>query len=159
MVKRCVAAGCSNTYSDNVSLYKFPKDPVLRQQWVKQVQRTRAQWSGPSEHSVLCSKHFTDSCFQPDSAIAASMGLQKRRMLKADAVPTLFERPAVQLPSLRDTSASYSGAASVLAPTSRKRGSSPTSPADQDALSQPKKRRGAYEKRERSRVRIIITFS
>ena len=125
---------------------------------MKQVQRTRAQWSGPSEHSVLCSKHFTDS-FQPDSAIAASMGLQKRRMLKADTVPTPFEWPAVQLPTLRDTSASYSGAASVFAPNSRKRGSSPISPADQDALSQPKKRRGAYEKRERSRVRIIITVS
>ena len=75
MVKRCVAAGCSNTYSDNVSLFKFPRDPILRQQWVKQEQRTRAQWSGPSEHSVLCSEHFTDSSFQPDSAIAASMGL------------------------------------------------------------------------------------
>ena len=58
MVKHCIAAGCSNTYSDNVSLFKFPKDHVLRQKWVKNVQRTRAQWSGPSEYSVLCSQHF-----------------------------------------------------------------------------------------------------
>ena len=147
MVKRCIAAGCSNTYSDNVSLYKFPRDPVLRQQWVKQVQRTRAQWSGPSEHSVLCSEHFTDCCFQPDSAIAASMGLQKRRMLKPDAIPTVFERPAVQLPSSSGSCAGASG-------SSRKRGSSTTSPAAEDTPSQPKKRRGAYEKRERSRVSI-----
>ena len=112
---------------------------------MKQVQRTRAKWSGPSEHSVLCSEHFTDSCFQPDSAIAASMGLQKRRTLKSDAVPTLFEKPALQLPSSSD---SYSGGVSG---SSHKRGSSTTS-ADQDAPNQLKKRRGAYEKRERSRV-------
>ena len=54
MVKRCVAAECSNTYSDNVSLYKIPRDPILRQQWAKQVQSTRAQLSGPSEHSQFC---------------------------------------------------------------------------------------------------------
>ena len=52
MVKCCVAAGCSNTYTDTVSLFKFPKDPVLGQKWVKNVQRTRVQWSGPSEYSV-----------------------------------------------------------------------------------------------------------
>ena len=30
VVKHCVPAGCSNTCSNNVSLYKFPRDPVLR---------------------------------------------------------------------------------------------------------------------------------
>ena len=147
MVKRCVAAGCSNTYSDKVSLYKFPKDPVLREQWVKQVQRTRAKWSGPSEYSVLCSDHFTDSCFRPDSAIAASMGLHKPRTLKPDAVPTLFERPALQLPS--------SSGSSCSAASSRNRSLTTTSPADQDAPSLPKKMRGAYEKRERARVSVF----
>ena len=126
MVRRCVAAGCTNTYSDNISLYKFPRDPVLRHKWVKQVQRTRSQWSGPSEHSVLCSKHFSDDCFQPDSAIAASMGLQKRRSLKPDAVPTHFERPSAQLSSS----------------STRKRSSSTTPLATHDAQSEPKKRRG-----------------
>ena len=29
MVKHCVAAGCSNTYSDNVSLFKFPQGPYF----------------------------------------------------------------------------------------------------------------------------------
>ena len=33
MVKCCVAAGHFNTYSENVSLFKFPRDPILRQQW------------------------------------------------------------------------------------------------------------------------------
>ena len=70
MPKRFVAAGCSNTYSNKVSLFKFPKVPVLRQKWVKQVQRTRAEWSGPSDHSVLCSDHFDSSCFEPDTKLA-----------------------------------------------------------------------------------------
>ena len=69
MVKRCVAAGCSNTYSDGVSLFAFPRDPSLRQEWLKQVQKTRARWSGPSKHSVLCSCRFTEDCFEPDTLL------------------------------------------------------------------------------------------
>ena len=122
MVKRCVAAGCSNTYSDNVSLFKFPKDPVLRQKWVKNVQRTRAQWSGPSEYSVLCSQHFDSSCFEPDSELASQMGMQKRIRLKDDAIPTLFERPGSQMSHLSDA-----GPSGTL---SRKRASSSSSLAD-----------------------------
>ena len=59
----------------------------------------RANWDGPSEHSVLCSQHFESSCFEVDSELAAQMGIQKRKMLKPDAVPTLFDRPAIQLSS------------------------------------------------------------
>ena len=33
MVVKCVAAGCSRTHSDGVSLFKFPKDPARRQEW------------------------------------------------------------------------------------------------------------------------------
>lgn len=139
MVKRCVAAGCSSTYSDDVSLFKFPKDPVLRQKWIRQVQRTRAQWSGPSEHSVLCSKHFDGSSFEPDSELASQMGIQKRRRLKADAVPSLFERPVTHsLPSEAGPST-----------PSRKRTSSSSSIADAGSS---KKKRAACEKLERYRV-------
>lgn len=71
---------------------------------MKQVQRTSANWSGPSEYSVICSKHFTYSCFQPDSAIVVTLGLHKRQMEKPDVVPTLFERQALLVSS--DNSAS-----------------------------------------------------
>ena len=40
---------------------------------MKQVHGTRAEWSGPSKHSILCSKHFSDDYFLP----AASMGLKR----------------------------------------------------------------------------------
>ena len=60
MVKRCIAAGCSNTYKQNVSLFIFPRDPTLRERWTRQVRRTRAGWSGPTATSYLCSNHFTE---------------------------------------------------------------------------------------------------
>ena len=31
MVKCCIAAGCSNAYKENVSLFTFPRDPALRE--------------------------------------------------------------------------------------------------------------------------------
>ena len=38
MVNRCMAAGCSNTPSDYVSLLKLPSDGIFRYIWKKQVQ-------------------------------------------------------------------------------------------------------------------------
>ena len=150
MGKRCVAAGCSNTHRDGVSLHKFPKDASLRQQWVRQVQRTRADWKEPSEHSVVCSAHFAEPCFEPDSALALAMGLEKRKKkLKPDAVPTLFDRPSV------------AGGTEEASASSRKRQRSITlstlSPSNL-ATCKPKKARVAFEKRERARVSQSVTI-
>ena len=141
MVKRCVAAGCSNTYSDGVSLFAFPRDPSLRQEWLKQVQKTRARWSGPSEHSVLCSCHFTEDCFEPDTLLAPKLGLAKRKMLKRDAVPTIFNRDASVARKRQATS-------SHEASTQATGDSEPRS---------KRRKEGAYEKRERARV--WLTYS
>ena len=76
MGKRCVAAG-SNMNGNGVSLFRFSQDPALRAQWNKQVQRTRADWKGATEYSVLCSEHFTSKCFEEDSFIVAQFGLTR----------------------------------------------------------------------------------
>ena len=55
MPTRCVAAKCSNTHQDGVSLFLFPSDDALRKEWVRQIKRTRDYWKGPSKSSVLCS--------------------------------------------------------------------------------------------------------
>ena len=55
--------------------------------------KTRAQWKA-TEHSYLCSEHFTKDCFEVDSAIAAQFGIKKRKALKPGAVPSIFVRPA-----------------------------------------------------------------
>ena len=137
MVNRCVAAGCSNTPSDKVSLHKFPKDVSWKREWEKQVQRTRAQWKA-TEHSYLCSEHFTEDCFEVDSAIAAQFGIKKRKALKPGAVPSIFPRPA----SVVGQSSAKGG--------SCKRPSTATSCESVEMTS--KKKRGAVEKRERRQV-------
>ena len=87
-----MAAGCSNTPSEGISLYKFPSDPRLREEWLKQVRWTHAHWN-VTKYSFICSEHFTDDSFEVDSAIAASFGIDNKRRLKPDAVPTIFNRP------------------------------------------------------------------
>ena len=94
MPKRCVAGGCSNTTEGGYSLHTFPKDPALRAQWTKEVARYCGGWPGPTEHSVLCSLHFTKDCYEASSLLTEEMALpysQKRR-LKSKALPTLFPR-------------------------------------------------------------------
>ena len=98
---------------------------------MKQVRRTRAQWT-PTKHSVLCSEHFTEDSFEVDSTIAATFGISKKRRLKPDAVPTIF---------LRHSSV---GSASQDQLT-RKRVAEPAAQAS-------KRVRGAAEKRDRIRV-------
>ena len=72
MVRRCIAAGCSNTPTGTINLFKFPKDPVLRVNWVRQDRRTRAQWEA-TEHSILYSEHFTEDCFEVNAAIPQNL--------------------------------------------------------------------------------------
>ena len=131
MVKRCIAAGCSNTYKDGVSLFLFPKDPQMRKKWADQVKRTRDKWDGPTDHSVLCSCHFEVQCFEAEMKLAESLGVEskKKPRLKPDAVPTIFQRLVSKRPS-RDN---------VTEPE------------------QPKKKRPrvAYEKREKKRVSTV----
>ena len=91
MVKRCVAAGCSNAHSECVSLFKFPTDSILRRKLEKQVQRTRARWKA-AEHSILCRDHFNEDCLDVHRALAFQFGMNKRRRLKPEAVPTIFHR-------------------------------------------------------------------
>ena len=92
MVKRCIAAGCSNTYKENVSLFTFPRDPALRERWTRQVRRTRDDWSGPTATSSLCSDNFTEDCFVETSLMAAKFEIKTRRTLRPDTVPTIFEK-------------------------------------------------------------------
>ena len=50
IVKNCVAAGCKSTCRYTVSFLKFPSDDHRREQWIRQVRRTRDRWNGPSKH-------------------------------------------------------------------------------------------------------------
>ena len=93
--KRCTAALCSNTYQNEVSLHYFPKDEELAKRWSSQVKKTRADWTKHSKHSVICSNHLEADCFEQGPLLAAAFGLEtkRRRILKPDAVPTVFAKP------------------------------------------------------------------
>ena len=93
---------------------------------------------------MLCSRHFGEDCFEPEVAIAASLGINKRRKLKPTAVPSLFEKQ----PS---TFESESGQ------ISRKRMAQADDVRDVIECT-TKKPRIAYEKRERSRVSDSVGF-
>ena len=88
MPTRCIAAGCSKTTKDGVSLHLFPADPKYRRLWAAKVRLTRAKWSGPTSFSALCSEHFEPLCFE--SGIHHSFDMTRRAILKHDAVPTIF---------------------------------------------------------------------
>ena len=134
MVNRCVAAGCSNTPSDRISLHKFPTSPKLCEKWEKQVRRTRAQWT-VMKSSVLCSEQFTKDSFEVNSTIVATFGISKKRRLKPDAVPTTFPR--------------QSSVDSALIWADRQMRKRVT---DTVATSSNKRARGAAEKWKRARV-------
>ena len=74
MPNRCVAAACGNMPSDSVSLFRFPKEPHLCDLW--------------------CSEHFSVDCFDDIPSLKASLGfaVQRKRVLKSTAVPSIFKR-------------------------------------------------------------------
>ena len=118
MPSRCVAANCSNVVSEGISLFTFPKDDHLRLEWTRQVQRTRADWRGPSATSVICSFHFLPECFDPLPSIKESLGFKQRnkRKLLPQAIPTVFsrKREGTPLQSLPTNSRRLSTAAQKL---------------------------------------------
>ena len=93
MPRRCVAAGCDSVGGKGCSLHKFPHDEAIRKKWIKAVKQHRSSWDGPSAHSLLCSKHFTDDCFLTEGVhFRDKMGMPTAKRLKPDAVPTIFAR-------------------------------------------------------------------
>ena len=94
---------------------------------------------------MLCSEHFEDQCFEPQSKIAASFDMKKVPKLKPDAVTTIFSQP--------------SQAASISQELKSKRKQSATK-SFSTLLSSvefgAKKKRSAHEKRENYRVMTVI---
>ena len=67
----------------------------------------------PAEHSVVCSEHFTQDCFEADAATAATFGISKTRRLKPDTVPTIFRRESSSMTEARSESQAASSSTTV----------------------------------------------
>jgi len=92
MVKRCVALFCGNTHKTGHSLHEFPKDPKIRNIWVRFVALKRKDFKA-TPYSHLCSHHFTPADFHQDTTIARSLGIKGKRVLIEGAVPSIQTIP------------------------------------------------------------------
>lgn len=141
MVKRCVAAFCSNSNETGYAMHKFPKDPNLRRQWINFVRLKRADFAKATEHSVLCHIHFAPDCYE--RSYMEEMGIKKKKILLAGAVPTIQSSAVAE---------------SSNVPDSRKRPLESTEPelCDSDTDKRPRKSR-AVQKLEINRVSRICS--
>lgn len=73
--KFCVAAGCTPTHRDNVSLHEFPKEnrAEIRRLWIDIVKTKRKDFTNTSKYSVLCEKHFTQEYYPMEYSIKIAM--------------------------------------------------------------------------------------
>ena len=123
-------------YSQRSCKLKFPSGATLRQQWVKQAERTRTQWKA-TDHSYLCSDHLNGDCFEVDSALAS---IKKRKRLRPGVVTTIYHRQSSELV--------HEDQPSTLQALKRTADSSPKA---ENIVSDRK--RGAVEKRQGHEVR------
>ena len=69
-------------------MHKFPTDTSLASKWSKVIRIHRADWTGPSSSSRLCSLHFTSDCYNRETI---KMRLEDKRLnMKEGSIPTLF---------------------------------------------------------------------
>ena len=89
--RHCVAGApnnqsCQNTtFSPGITMHQFPTDPVLRDKWVKFVQRHRREFKPEGKYTSLCSAHFEASCYNFPIQLE---GIQMNRVLIKGSVPT-----------------------------------------------------------------------
>ncbi len=70
--------------------FHFPKDPAFCKKWQIEIRRQpqpgKKLWE-PSIHSVVCANHFKESDFYEPKFL---YGEKRRRLLKKEAIPSLF---------------------------------------------------------------------
>ncbi|GFX31237.1 THAP domain-containing protein 3 [Trichonephila clavipes] len=84
-MSHCTAYGCTNYRKKeeckSKSFFKFPvKNPGLLKAWLKMIRRENFK---PSAHSLICSDHFEETCFEYQP-------FTNRRQLKRGSIPTIF---------------------------------------------------------------------
>ena len=81
---------CTNGYrkmkGTNISYHRLPTNH-MKNVWLQKIQRDNPR---DTKHSFVCSEHFTPNCYV--SSLAETLcGQMGRKLLKADAVPTIFK--------------------------------------------------------------------
>jgi hypothetical protein len=87
MAKNCNSGRAKEPWSftrNRVVLYRFPKSPRISNRWIRGLRLRK--WT-PKPNSVVCSLHFEESCFIPETF---NDPLQRPK-LHPKAVPTIFD--------------------------------------------------------------------
>lgn len=97
MPDKCCVPGCSSNYASDktnnyIQVFRFPKDPELKKQWIKNIPRD--EWQ-PSKWSVVCIKHFNETMVSKTERYKDAAGNWKeisrsKVILNPGAVPCLF---------------------------------------------------------------------
>ena len=94
----CCAITCKHGYKshftpEDVQWFHLPKDDSLRKAWLFRIHREN-EADFVSEHTVLCSYHFTEEDWIPQHLNVDKRGRKlKRRRLKINAIPSVNLRP------------------------------------------------------------------
>nr|ACO15709.1 THAP domain-containing protein 6 [Caligus clemensi] len=92
----CSAPGCRNrSGTKGLTLFSFPKELSLRNEWVLRLKR--GKWS-PSQNSRLCCRHFEESQFRIIDPVIG------RKKLFRGSVPSVFLHSKQELPRLTQNS-------------------------------------------------------
>ena len=68
-------------------MHRWPKSPYDRL-WTNAVKNTRSDFTSPLPSSMICSVHFTENFFEPQSIVSRDLGMSFRPILKlASASP------------------------------------------------------------------------
>ncbi|XP_015918805.1 MYND-type zinc finger-containing chromatin reader ZMYND8 isoform X2 [Parasteatoda tepidariorum] len=96
MPRKCCVPGCKSNYNKEAvytTVFQFPSDPDKKKLWLEKINRENFK---PSASSVVCIKHFEESCIIREDRATRDDGTElvvprNRCTLTADAVPTIFE--------------------------------------------------------------------
>ena len=72
-------------FSPGITMHQFPTDAVLREKWIKFVQRHRRDFKPEGKYIWLCSAHFESSCYNFPIQLE---GIKMNRILIKGSVPT-----------------------------------------------------------------------
>ena len=89
--KYCIAGAPNNQsfqntlFSPSITMHLFPTDAVLREKWIKFVQRHRRDFKPEGKYTSLCSAHFEAPYYNFPIQLE---GIQMNRILIKGSVPT-----------------------------------------------------------------------
>ena len=72
-------------FSPGITMHQFATEAVLREKWIKFVQRHRRDFKPEGKYTSLCSAHFEASCYNFPIQLE---GIQMNRILIKGSVPT-----------------------------------------------------------------------